>query len=179
MKRSIFFCACLALATCDSLDNFDVEQKSRASIPGQTPLEMLLGSVSFTGFDNFDITQNAELKNQGVTKNQIDSVRLSRVTLTVVDPASGQDFMFISSLSFFVEAPGLPRVRIATGGPFPAGANMVELNVDDVELAPYATAASMNITTESSGQKPQQDTTVEATIGLDVDANLGGAICGG
>lgn len=179
MRRASILLACLPLVMCSDLDNFQIEQKSSAQIPGQTPLEQLLGSVSFAGFDNFDITQNAELKNQGVTKDQIDSVKLSRVTMTVRSPESGQDFTFITSLRFFVESPGLPRALIATGGPFPANAQVVELDLEDVELAPYAAADTMNITTESTGQKPRQDTTIEAAIGLDVDVNVGGAICGG
>jgi hypothetical protein len=179
MRRSLIVLLTLPLVMCSGIDNFQVDQKSQAFIPGATALEQLLGNVSFAGFDNFDITQNAELKNQGVTKNQIDSVKLSRVTMTVVEPASGQDFTFVTSLKFFVEAPGLPRALIAKGGPFPAGALTVELDLEDVELKPYATAESMNITTESNGEKPGQDTTVEAVILLDVDVNVGGAICGG
>jgi hypothetical protein len=140
---------------------------------------MLLGTISFAGFDNFDITQNASLKNQGVSKDQIDSAKMFKVEMKVISPASGQDFTFINSLKFFVEAPGLPRALLASGGPFPANATTVELDLEDVELKPYVTAESMDITTESSGQKPRQDTTIEATIGLDVDVNVGGAICGG
>jgi hypothetical protein len=178
MKRLHIALVCLPLVTCSGIDNFQIDEKSSTTIPGATLIEQLV-NVGFAGFGNIDITQNTSLKNQGVTKDQIDSVKLSHVTMRITNPPSGQDFTFMSSLKFFVEAPGVQRALIAQGGPFPEGALTVDLQIEDVELAPYAAAERMTITTEANGQRPRQDTTIEATMGLDVDVNIGGAICGG
>lgn len=50
----------------------------------------------------------------------------------------------------------------------------IELQVEDVDLADYVAAGSMSITTESTGRRPEQDTTVRATIELLVDINICG-----
>lgn len=178
MKRAVAFSLLFACTTCDGIDNFQVDETSRAVIPGATLLEQLT-SVPFAGFGNIDLSQNTDLKNQGATKDNIDSVKISALSMTVVAPASGQDFTFLTSLKFYVESPGQPRLLIASGGPFPEGASKVELTLEDVDLKPYATAETMSITTEANGRRPPQETTVDAAISLDVDVNVGGALCGG
>ena len=167
-----------ALGACGGLDTFDIAESSAATIQGASILEQIVGDVGFGGFLNMDISQSEEFKNQGVEKNQIDSVRLKTLTLTITNPPSGQDFTFLESLKFYAEAEGLARTLIATGGPFAAGSSSVGLDVEDVELAPYASAPSMNVTTEATGRRPGQDTTVDAAIVLTVDANVSGAVCG-
>ncbi len=164
--------------TCGGLDNFLIEEQSRAVIQRGSVLEQFVGAAGFDDFATVDITQNQSLANQGVERHQIDSVKILFVTMTVVDPA-GQDFSFIDSMEFFVEAPGLPKVSIATGGPFAADATTVELTIPDTELADYAASESMNITTQARGRRPEQDTTIDANIMLDVDVNVEGAACGG
>jgi hypothetical protein len=167
----------LALATCDSVDNFTISEKSQTMIEGKSALQTVLGNVGFGQFLDLDITQNATLKNQGVSKDQIDAVHVTRLTLAIQTPA-GEDFTFLTSLEFFVTAQGLEKKRIASGGPFPEGTSRIDLMLDDVDLQPYVVAPSMDITTEARGQPPDQDTTIEAEIELDVDVNVGGAVCG-
>lgn len=168
----------ILLSTCSGIDNFDIEESSTSTIPAGSPLEQVLGNLGFGNFLNLDITQNQTLQNQGVTKDQIDSVHITKLTLRITSPASGQDFTFISSLKFYVGSEGLERALIASGGPFPSGASTIDLTVENVDLAPYVAAPSLDITTEANGRRPNQETTVEATIDLDVDVNVGGVICG-
>lgn len=169
----------IGLITCDSVDNFTITESSTTTIEGATLLEQLVGDLGFGGFLNMDVSQNEELKNQGVERNQIDSVFVQSLTLTITDPPDGQDFTFIESLAFYVEAPGLDRKLIASGGPFEAGLKTVGMNVENVDLADYAAAESMDITTEVDGRRPDNTTTIRADIVLDVDVNVGGALCGG
>ena len=166
----------LLLATC-GVDQIEVSQSSRSTIPRGTLVEQFAGDIGFGELVEVDITDSQELKNQGVTKEQVDSVKVSALTLTAISPADA-DFTFLDSVEFYVEAPGLPKMRVARGGPFPEGASRVELAIDDVELAPYAVSERMTITTDASGNRPEQDTTVEAQIDLAVDVNVGGVICG-
>jgi hypothetical protein len=169
----------LTLLACGGLDTFDIEESSTTVVEGGNILQQLVGNLGFSGFTAMDITANEKLKNQGVERQDIDSVKLSSVTLEIVSPASGQDFTFLDSIEFFVEAPGLTRKRIASGASFQAGLRTVGLDIDDVELADYASAESMSITTNATGNQPQQDTTIKATVKLEVDVNVDGALCGG
>ena len=67
---------------------------------------------------------------------------------------------------------------IAKGGPFQAGLTEVGLTVDDVELKPYVASQTMQVTTKVSGHAPQNTTTIKATVVVDVDVNVGHALCG-
>lgn len=177
--RTSLFVFFLPIAiTCGGLDNFVIEERSRAVIQSGSLLEQFVGAAGFDDFATVDITQNQSLQNQGVERHQIDSVKILMLTMTIVDPP-GSDFTFIDSMEFFVEADGLPKVSIATGGPFPAGEATVELTIPDQDLADYAASESMTITTEARGRRPEQDTTIDANIMLDVDVNVEGAACGG
>ncbi len=171
----------LCLITCGgSLTRIGVTQSANATIPGATLVEQLTGdALGFSGLGSFDITQSAEFKNQGVKREQINSVRLRTLTLAITAPPNGQDFEFLQSLSFFVESNGLPKKEVARGGPFQSGAKEITLTVLDVELAPYAAAASMTFTTAAKGQRPKNTTSLKATVILDADVNIAGVVCGG
>jgi hypothetical protein len=175
VKRTALAVALLATATCSDLDHIDVEATGEAVIPQRTVLDELLGQVSFAGFGSFDISQTQEFQNQGYTKDQIDSVRLRRLTLEIADPP-GASFDFLDSVRFSVEADGLPPVEIAHLDSVPAGSNELALEVaGDVELTPYVVAPSMRITNDATGTRPAQETTVRATAVFDVDVSLTGA----
>jgi hypothetical protein len=170
--------ALLALVMCNALTTFDVTQTAQAQIPKGSLINQLLGTFDFTGLSNFDISQSQSFQNQGVKKEQIDSVKLKTLTLTITAPPSGQDFSFLESLKFYAEAPNQTRVLVAQGSGFGARTT-IGLEVEDVELAPYAAAASMTLTTEATGHQPNNDTTIDAAVVFDVDVNAQGAVCGG
>ena len=124
--------------------------------------QQLVGDVGFGNFASFDITQSQELKNQGVKREQITSVKLTKLSIEVTSPANGQDLTFIDSLTFFVESPGVAKKEIAKGGPFTAGATKADLTLVDLELAPYAAAPSMTFTTAATGKRPSHPVQVLA-----------------
>src|SRR5262245_43803414 len=71
--------------TCDNIDNIDVDAGGKVTIPGATLVETILTpALGFTGFDKIDFSQ--EFGNQGVTKDQVDSVKLKAFTLTIDAP---------------------------------------------------------------------------------------------
>lgn len=166
--------AVAAFTTCSGIDNIDVDAEGQAVIPAGTVVDQLLGNVSFLGLDGFDISQSQEFRNQGYSKDQIDSVVVKHFTLSIDGPA-GANFDFIDSIHFFAESEGLPRVEIASLDPVPTGSNELELDLASVELRDYAAAASMTITTEASGRRPPDETTVSAHVVLDVDVAVSGA----
>ena len=164
------------LTSCGSLTKISTTQTATATIQGGSLLDLLTGDIGFGNLGNFDITQSQEFKNQGIRKEQLNSVKLRTLTLTITNPPSGQDFTFLQSLSFSVEAPGVAKKEIAKGGPFQAGAKEISLTVLDVELVPYATATSMTFTTTANGKKPANTTTIDAKVVLDADVNLSGLL---
>ena len=179
MRNALGGLVLLTALTCAGLDTFSDEEEADTTIPGASLLEQLVGDIGFGGVANMDLSQSQALQNQGVSRNQIDSVRVTSLALTITSPASGADFTFLNSLSFFVEAPDVARQRIAHGGPFPTGASNMTLDLDGLDLAPYAAASSMSITTEVNGHSPSEATTIHATMDLEIDVNVTGALCGG
>jgi len=160
------------LSTCANLDNIDVETSGKATIPKATLVDKLLGdALAFVGMDQIDFTQ--EFKNQGVSKDDVDSVRLSSMTLSIEAPPTG-NFDFLQRIEFFAESDGLPKVSIASIETVPAGSKTLNLVVTNAELKPYVVAPSMRITSQVKGSRPDEDTTVKAEAVLDVDVTVPG-----
>jgi hypothetical protein len=161
-----------ALCTCDNIDNFDVEVSGKGVVPKGTIVDELLGALALDGFQSIDLSN--ELKNQGVTKDDVDSVRLVSLTVRIEGPPEAT-FDFLDSVTFYVETQGQPKTVIATLTAVPAGAKEISLTVDpNVELKPYVVAPSMKMTGEVNGKRPDQDTQVAADVVLDVDVTVPG-----
>lgn len=160
------------LTGCSSVDNFDVPIDAKATIPAATILDQLLDPLSFGGLDSIDLSQ--DLENQGVAKSDVDSVHLQTFSLAIEAPA-GQTFDFMDAVSFSVETEGQPKAVVAKLDPVPKGATKIELGVESgLELAPYAIAPSMRMTTSVVGKRPMQQTTIAAHLVLDIDVNVTG-----
>ncbi len=168
----------LSCSSIASMDTIQVVQHSRATVPAGTVLGSVLNQIGFSGLVSMDLENSEEFRNRGVKKNQIRSVRLRRLTLEVVEPPENQDLTFLDSLSFHLEAQGLPRRRVAHGGSFPTGLRKASLKRDGVEWTPYATAPSMTVISQTKGRLPEQETVVEVEVTLDVEVDLAGAVLG-
>jgi hypothetical protein len=161
------------LACCSDVDNFDVPVDAEATIPAASVLDQILDPLSFGALESIDFTQ--ELKNQGVTKADVDSVHLKSFSLTVKIPA-GQTFDFMDSIAFSVETEGQPQALVAKLDSVPKGTTKIELTVETgLELAPYVVAPSMRMTTSVKGKRPMQETTISAHLVFDLDVNVTGS----
>jgi hypothetical protein len=156
--RGAVAAAGLVLAGCNP--TFDVKVESESTIRSGTILQNILGDA-FGSFVNMDLSQSSDFKNTGVGKEDVERVRLRKLTLTITAPESA-DFDFLSSIRFFVESGELPRVRVADKGQVARGVRVVELDVVDAELQPYVTAPRMSLTTEANARAPTRDTVVKA-----------------
>jgi hypothetical protein len=170
-RRITAVAAAVALCTCGTLDRFDVDTHASAHIQKSSlPVaEDLLGLLPFDGFDKIDFSK--DIANQGVSEDQIDSVKLKRLVLHTGE--SGLTMDFIESVEFYVEAEGQPRLLVATGTDF-EGETSVELDLPDAELKPYVVAPFMTFEAEVNGKRPEQDTTITADVTLTVDATVPG-----
>ncbi|HLM73291.1 MAG TPA: hypothetical protein VK459_11385, partial [Polyangiaceae bacterium] len=94
------------LATCANIDNFEVDVSGKGTIAKGNLIDELLSTFNLDELQSIDLTN--ELKNQGVTKEDVDSVRLLRFTLSIEGPP-GATFDFLDSLTFYIETDGVPR----------------------------------------------------------------------
>ena len=160
---------------CDAtLTTIEIEEESSATIPEGTLLEDLLGNLGFDSFLDMDITQAEELQNQGVQDEDIHGVYLTQLELEVSSPAGG-DFSFLESVNFYVEAPDLDRVHVASCTAFTDGGSLVSFDLMDVDLHDYVVSESMTLTSEVTGHRPDDETTVEARFALDIEVTVQGA----
>lgn len=162
----------LALFACADLLTVPVETSASTVVEGQGAIGGILDLIEFAGFSDFDVVVEEELANQGVEEGEIREAYLTAFTLSTPD---GDDLSFVDTFAVYVEAEGQPRTRIAHQEAFPEGEPVVELTLDDVDLAPFIVAPSMTITTEVTGGPPVDDTTVDADIALEVVATAKGA----
>lgn len=164
--------AASGMATCDGIDNFEVEVGGKGVVPAGTLIDEVLGTLDVDALQSIDLSQ--ELENQGVTKDDVDSVQMIRFTLRIEGPP-GATFDFLESVAFYAETEGQPRVLVAEIQDVPAGATELELEVrPDVELRPYVVAPQMKISGEVEGTRPEEETTVAAEVVLDVDVTVPG-----
>lgn len=169
------FAGLVAATSCDgTLAHIDVETGASAVVPGASILEQLAGDMGFGDFVSMDLAAEDELANQGVGPGDIKDVRLIEFTLTVTDPQGG-DMSWLESLELYVEAPGVERALIASADDFPEGVASVSFDLYDVDLTPYAVSEAMTLATEVSGRRPDEDTTIQADVVLDVGVTGQGA----
>jgi hypothetical protein len=160
----------LALLGCNPTVSFDTTVQGTSTIPGSA-LGPLSGPLTLTGFNNINFSQQANLANNNTDKGHIDHVRVKSISLTVTSP-SGGDLSFLQTLSFSIESPNVPKVEIANLNVFPKGQATVHMALDNVDLAPYAKADSLTITSAGTGTSPSQDTTIGITMVLTIDAHV-------
>src|SRR5687768_1272463 len=109
--RAMFACAAmlLLLTGCSQLPiPFDVTQRAQAKIPKGTAVDQLVGSLGFGQFANLDFSQSQEFQSRDVQKRHVESARVKSIEMRIIAP-EGQNFDFIESISFFIEAPGQER----------------------------------------------------------------------
>ncbi len=169
----------LGLAACDArLFTIHVRDEATTRVPAGTIVETLLGDFGFGEFVAMDITTSAELQNQGVEPGDIRDVRLELLELEATAP-DGADLSFLTSLDVFVEAPDLPRVRVAFADTFPVGQPLVVFELEDVDLTPYVVSTEMTFDTEAMGSRPEEATDVTARFDVAVGVTGQGLTGGG
>jgi hypothetical protein len=148
--------------------SFDVPVTSESTIQGSSLPGVNLLPFNFANFAALDLSSTSEFKNQGVSKDQVQSVKLKSAVLDVTAPAGG-NFDFLKNLEFDVaksdQDTKVPVAHITTIAP---GSVRLTLDVDDVELGPYVTADAMKVTTKANGTPPNQDTTIKASLVFEV-----------
>lgn len=143
------------------LFNIRISDEATTTVGKGTIVEDFVGNMGFSDFIQMDLTDAAELQNQGVEPGDISEVELEMFELEAVAP-EGADLAFLSAITLSVEAPDLPDVVVASADDFPEGQALVPLTLEDVDLTEYVVSESMTFTTDVSGNRPAEDTDVTA-----------------
>ncbi len=173
---SLIVVALLALGACGNpadLDNFDVTVEETTSVPGATAVELLLdGFPVIDGLANFDISNSSEFKNGQYSPEDVGSVRLKRLTMSVVSP-DGQDLSFFGDVVFLLSTDGMPTIEVATASEFPAGATSVDFETSGADIKDYVLAKAGSFTVEVTDTKrPPQETALKITAVFEVDLGI-------
>ena len=158
------------LCACHPTIDFDLTQSGTVAIPGSplaTPLSLTL---PIPGLQNVNASNVQGFPSGQTAKDHIQNARAKKITLTATVP-QGQTLSFLSSVALSISAPGQPTKQFAHLSPFPA-ATTADLQLDDVELAPYLKADSFSVTTAVQGTAQRQDVTIKADLDLGVTASL-------
>ncbi|MFL5458851.1 MAG: hypothetical protein ACJ78X_20835 [Myxococcales bacterium] len=170
MRRAALLSSLLLLG-CHPTVDFDLTQSGSGTIPvARGPVG---GPVSLTfAIPELQNVNPSNLKGfpGNTAKDHVQSARAKKITLTATDPP-GQDLSFLRSVAFSISAGGLPTVQVAHLSPFPA-APSADLQLDDVELAPYLKADSFSITAAVTGTPQQHPITVQADLDVGVTATV-------
>ena len=173
---SLIVVALLALGACGNpadLDNFDVTVEETTSVPGATAVELLLdGFPVIDGLANFDISNSSEFKNGQYSPEDVGSVRLKRLTMSVVSP-DGQDLSFFGDVVFLLSTDGMPTIEVATASEFPEGATSVDFETSGADIKDYVLAQAGSFTVEVADTKrPPQETVLKIKAVFEVDLGI-------
>lgn len=159
----------LVLFACNAL-TFTVEQRATTTVEGAGILGELLGTIDFTGLDDFDLAIERKMADQGVDPGDLRSVTLTALTLT-----ASPDLSFVESMDVYVSGEGYGPILVATGDTFPEGQETVALQLTGAELADVVVAGAMRFEVDVTGSAPVEDTEVRVDVEVTVEATPQGA----
>lgn len=122
--------------------------------------------------DGFD---DQLLADEGIEEGDVSEIRIVGLTIEVLEP-TGVDLTFLDVLELWVSADGVREQKIAGRTAFLPGVTRVEMVDRAVDLAPFAIGTGMAIRTVAEGLPPEVDTTVRATVHLEVGLTAGGLL---
>jgi hypothetical protein len=158
--------ASLLLVGCQ-LNAFDSTITGESTVAGVSSVAPLSAIPPFGAFSAIDFAHNADFKAEGVTKDDLNLAKVTRLTLKIESP-SDQDFSFLDDVSFFARS-GDQRVLVArksdvSGEGLHAPNPTLELDTTGADLTPYVTAPTMSLEVEAHGRAPPKDVKLEASV---------------
>jgi len=127
-----------------------------------------------SGLIGLDFNQNTDLRNVGITKDQVSSAIADSVQVQITNPST-QDFRFLDNLHLFARSgsqelevaqkSGIGRLNLPLPNP------TLGLDTTHAELKPYVAAALMGFLFRGGGTTaPSVDTQITVTIGMEIQA---------
>lgn len=150
--------------------SFTVEDERSTTVEGAGVLGEILAALDFSGLNDFDVTIEQRMADQGVEPGDLESVLLTRLDLS-----ASPDLSFLESLEVYVSAEGVDEVLVAHSEAFPEGQETVALELTDADLVDHVVAGDMRFRVEARGSAPVDDTEVKVLVEVDVQATSQGA----
>jgi len=151
---------------------FDVTLSGQTTIHGDPSVAgTLLTRIPTIGsFASIDFTASEEFRQNQVTREAVQSIKVSRLSLEVVRPST-QGFDFLDTVEFYASAGGKETLVAWKSGiaqlDLPPPRPTLSLEVEPAaELRDALGAPSLSLTARGSGRQPPQDTALEATVKL-------------
>ena len=89
LLQTLILTSIFTVLACAGLDNIPISESSDTQIEGATIFEAFAEDLGFGEFMNIRLVENEALENQGVSKNQIDQVFITKLTLEILSPRDG------------------------------------------------------------------------------------------
>ena len=121
-----------------------------------------------------DRTRTGALAEQGVSEGDISELRILSLVVSIVEP-SDADLNFLDTVEVWISADGLDDVRVASKEALPEATTELDVDLDDVDLAPYVLGQGLVVSTLATGEPPTERTTVLTTIEVEVGVTARGA----
>lgn len=143
-----------------------ISESSEVVVGQGTLLEDVVGDLGFD-FTDMNLVDNTELQNQGVAPGDIRTAIMTSLELEALSP-NDADLSWMSEMKLSVSGPDLDEVLLASQDTFPEGQALVSFDVEEIDLTAYIVSEKMTLTTDVTGMRPPEDTTVEARFSLKV-----------
>lgn len=147
MKKSILLLPLVLLAffSCKKfaqLLTFEISDSQDIKIPASGLIDApFISPVPVT------MSNQQTFENNNTAANLVKDVRLSKLTLTIADPAT-ENFDFLKSIKIYIGTDDTDKVLLASQDNIPAGVSTIELISNNAKLDKYITASSYTLYTE-------------------------------
>lgn len=147
MKKTLFLLPLFLLFffSCDKVDqllSFEIDSTQNITIPAtgliNTPV---IAPVPAT------VSSQETFKNNNTAANLVKDVRLSKLTLTITDPAA-ENFNFLKTIKIYIGTDQSDKVLLASLDNVPTGVSSIELVSGNEKLDKYIKAESYTLYTE-------------------------------
>jgi hypothetical protein len=147
MKKALllFPLLLLLLSSCKKLDQlltFDITSSEQIKIPAS-------GLVNTPLITPVPVTVNSKqsFENNNTKAELVKDVRLTKLTLTIVDPAA-ENFNFLQSIRIYIGTNNNDKTLLASLNQVPTGVSTIELTPENSPLDKYIKAESYTLYTE-------------------------------
>lgn len=159
----------LLLSGCDGIRTIYVDVVSETTVQKVGPLGSTFSALGFGEFASFDVSSSQTFENNNANRNNIGDSYVEDFVLKVTDP-DNQTLAFIDDMEVFI-GDGDTRTRIAyVAEGQDTDVSELKLTVyDDREIGQYLRADETVVEVEAKGRPPEDDTTIEATMGFSIE----------
>ena len=147
MKKALFLfpLLLLLLGGCKKLDQlltFEITNSEQIKIPAS-------GLVNTPLITPVPVTVNSKqsFENNDTKAELVKDVRLTKLTLTIVDPAA-ENFNFLQSIRIYIATNSNDKILLASLSQVPTGVSTIELTPENSPLDEYIKAESYTLYTE-------------------------------